>query len=334
MSDFPHSIALGPTTATPELVHLYPLSIAISTFILSVFGAISNVIVIIAIMVSPELRNRCYFLICYLAISDLICCIYYSLLRVLIFTYRYNLTNYDCFMWSFIGLFAMNTQTGLTVMLGVDRFLAVSQPYKYRKWHSTYYIIAMIIPPNIYAFIITGYGYIEANDQIKVPVCFPPSAYSSNSRNLWVGSNGVIIFIVLLLYFSAQHIFRKSQQTTASSSVNKMTARVLKSLMVVMIVYAGTWAFTMIMMMVISFIVFGTPAQKVVEIFLVWPVVINASSNFIIYFWRTEEFRRATLRLFGCEKKVSNSTSVIMDKRTSTQMGSTVAVDVRRGSRW
>uniref|UniRef100_A0AC35GPV8 G-protein coupled receptors family 1 profile domain-containing protein n=1 Tax=Panagrolaimus sp. PS1159 TaxID=55785 RepID=A0AC35GPV8_9BILA len=170
MSDFPHSIAMDAVTIAPipELMHYYPQSIAIATFILSIFGVISNIIVIIAIIVSPELRNRCYFLICYLAISDLICCIYYSILRILIFTYKYNMTNYECFMWSFIGLFAMNTQTGLTVMLGVDRFLAVSQPYKYRKWHSTYYIFAMIIPPNIYAFLITGYGFYEATDAYKV----------------------------------------------------------------------------------------------------------------------------------------------------------------------
>ena len=73
-------------------------------------------------------------------------------------------------MYSFVGLFAMNTQTGLTVMLGIDRFLAVSAPYKYRKWNSFHYILAMIIPPNIYAFIVTGYGFTEANDNIKVRI--------------------------------------------------------------------------------------------------------------------------------------------------------------------
>lgn len=40
----------------------------------------------------------------------------------------YNMTNSECFLRSSYGLFAMNVQSGLTLMLAIDRFLALRLP--------------------------------------------------------------------------------------------------------------------------------------------------------------------------------------------------------------
>ncbi|KAI1723604.1 serpentine type 7TM GPCR chemoreceptor srsx domain-containing protein [Ditylenchus destructor] len=37
--------------------------------------------------------------------------------------------------------------------------------------------------------------------------------------------------------------------------------------------------------------------QKTIELWLVWPVIINSSSNVIIYWWRSKEFRKAFVRI-------------------------------------
>ena len=253
MTSMMNSSTSAPVTSyNPSMGHIYPIPIAVATFVVSVLGVFCNFLIILVIISSKQLHNRCYVLIGYLAFSDLICSIYYSLLRILIFTYNYYLTNYTCFLYSFVGLFALNTQTGLTVMLGVDRFLAVFAPYKYRQWKPQLYILCMVIPPNIYAILVTGYGWMEATNSVVVPVCFPPSAYNSSSRNIWVISNGVIIFLVLILYSAAQIKFKMSQTGSTTDASTKMASRVLKSLMIVMLVYASTWAFTMIMMFIIS----------------------------------------------------------------------------------
>jgi hypothetical protein len=43
----------------------------------------------------------------------------------------------------------------------------------------------------------------------------------------------------------------------------------------------------------------NTPAQKLIEIWLVWPVIINSTSNAVIYYCRSSEIRRAFKRLLG-----------------------------------
>ena len=50
--------------------------------------------------------------------------------RIYIFNFMYFMSNYQCFMLSCYGLYAMNVQSGLTAILGFDRLLAIAAPHK------------------------------------------------------------------------------------------------------------------------------------------------------------------------------------------------------------
>ncbi|KAK6023986.1 hypothetical protein OSTOST_10213, partial [Ostertagia ostertagi] len=99
-----------------------PMVIATLTF--SIIGVLGNGIIILATIFSPALKHRCNILICILAIS-----ISSSVeLRILMLQKWYFRPNIDCFMYSIFGLFALNVQAGMGLILGVDRLLAVSLP--------------------------------------------------------------------------------------------------------------------------------------------------------------------------------------------------------------
>uniref|UniRef100_A0A7E4W248 G_PROTEIN_RECEP_F1_2 domain-containing protein n=1 Tax=Panagrellus redivivus TaxID=6233 RepID=A0A7E4W248_PANRE len=235
------------STYDPSLGHVYPLYLSITTMIACVLGIMFNSLIIIVIVKTKSLHNRCYLLIAYLAAADLVCSVYYTALRILIFNYVYFMTNYDCFVFSFVGLVAMNTQTGLTVMLGIDRLFAVSLPTKYRTIKSKYYIFLLILPVNLFAFGITGYGYADASRDVKVPVCFPPNAYNASARQVWTIANCFIIAIVLILYIAVHYKFKQSQISNNDATI-KVASKVIRAIYAVILVFIGTWAFTYVVM--------------------------------------------------------------------------------------
>lgn len=52
-------------------------------------------------------------------------------LRILMLQKWYFRSNINCFTYSILGLFALNVQSGMGLILGVDRLLAVSLPMRY-----------------------------------------------------------------------------------------------------------------------------------------------------------------------------------------------------------
>ncbi|KAI1723160.1 serpentine type 7TM GPCR chemoreceptor srsx domain-containing protein [Ditylenchus destructor] len=222
----------------------------------------------------------------------------------------YNMTNYECFMRGIYGLFAMNAQAGLTLALALDRLFAIVKPASYRKWKAKSYLTFICAPATLYAIPMTMYGYFSSSRDLSVLVCMPPTAYAGLSRAVWTYSQVFISACVLLLYTWAQLSFWRKKKSSGFDGTMLIANRVFQSLAVVMILYSATWAFTFIMMLIILFLRSPT-VQKTIELWLVWPVIINSASNVIIYWWRSNEFRKAFMRvLFVNDVKILKRSTV------------------------
>uniref|UniRef100_A0A914QU30 G-protein coupled receptors family 1 profile domain-containing protein n=1 Tax=Panagrolaimus davidi TaxID=227884 RepID=A0A914QU30_9BILA len=157
------------TTISPKNAEdVYPLSMAILALFGSILGIIGNLLILIAIGITKELRSRSHFFLFILAIVDLINCIYYSYVRILIFTGNFFMSNHQCFLHSVIGLFTMNIQSGLTAAVGIDRYLSISYPMEYRMRKALPYLFCTFTPVLIYAIVITVWGYLETSDNVIV----------------------------------------------------------------------------------------------------------------------------------------------------------------------
>ncbi|CAJ0604375.1 unnamed protein product [Cylicocyclus nassatus] len=275
------------SNATAELV---PMPMVVATMAFSIVGFIGNGLIIIATIMSRHLRNRCSILICILAMADFTICAYLIQLRVQMFRRWYFHKNVECFMQSFYGLFALNIQAGIGLVIGIDRLFAVTFPIRYSRLPKALYV-TMVLFVLIYAALLTFYGYLDASDNI-VPICLPPTAFNSRSRAVWIGSNVVIAFLVIMVYSTA-HVkcHRLSAKNTHEQSVERIR-RLLHSLSIVMGIYISTWFVTVLALLVTQIFPLNPKVVNEINQQLGWLVIINASMNFFVYLWRAPEYRK------------------------------------------
>ncbi|CAJ0604374.1 unnamed protein product [Cylicocyclus nassatus] len=279
---------------TLELVPRSALLVAIA---FSLVGCIGNGLIILATILSPTLRSRCNLLICLLAIADFIICAYLIQIRVQMLHNWYFLTNKECFLHSFHGLFALNVQAAVGLVIGLDRLFAVALPTRYSRLPGFLYAM-MVAAVLSYASLFTMFGYWDSSMEV-IPVCFPPFAYNNTSRAVWFCSNVVIAFLVIAVYGLA-HL--KCRTLCAKNTHARSILRIkhlLLSLSIVMGIYTATWFVTMIVSLITLFLPITPRISQGINDQLGWLVIINSSNNFFVYFCRAPEYRKVFVDI-GC----------------------------------
>ncbi|PAV57429.1 hypothetical protein WR25_17443 [Diploscapter pachys] len=231
--------------------HLVPIPMVVATLILSIIGFIGNLMIVLATLVTQNLGSRCNVLISILALCDAIICAYLIHLRILMFIRFYNVTNWKCFWTSIYGLFALNCQSAIGLVIGIDRLLAVLLPIRYARIPKSVYVV-LISVTLIFAFVITYIGYED-----------------SSARN------------------------------THEQSLQRLK-KLLNSLTLVMLMYSSTWFITVLALLATQTVPMSPSLVGIINQQLAWLVIINASTNFFIYYWRAPEYRKAFLDIVGC----------------------------------
>ncbi|RCN47667.1 7 transmembrane receptor [Ancylostoma caninum] len=289
---------------TAELV---PLPMVIATLTFSIVGLVGNGIIIVATLISPSLRNRCNILICILGTADFVVCAYLIQLRIQMLRNWYFLKNMDCYFHSIYGLFALNIQAGMGLILGIDRLFAVSLPIRYSRLPKLLYVMMMMVVFS-YAALMTLYGYWDSTEA-RIPICLPPTAYNNTSRLVWIGSNFVISLMVIVVYGTAHIKCRMlSAKNTHEPSIERIR-RLLHSLSIVIGIYIFTWFLTVIALLVTQLLPLSPKLINEINQQLGWLVIINASMNFFIYMWRAPEYRRVFLYVMCMANKKDRSSS-------------------------
>uniref|UniRef100_A0A0K0EKT3 G_PROTEIN_RECEP_F1_2 domain-containing protein n=1 Tax=Strongyloides stercoralis TaxID=6248 RepID=A0A0K0EKT3_STRER len=282
------------------------------TLAISILGFIGNFLILLVTIKTKFLRNRCNYLIGCLAFSDCIVCIYLIHLRFYMINDIYFIKNSLCFYTSLYGLVFLNIQAGLTLIIGLDRFIAIKFPFYYNKIINKLYFLIVFLILFIYTTIITVIGFFYSSDEVITPVCMPPTAYNGPSRMIWILSNIIISIFVIIIFFLTWFSLRKSIKNMASTSEKnnlKQIERVLSSLIIIIGVYSSTWILTIILLLVTQIFSSNQVLVKTIEQQLAWLVIINASTSFPIYMWRTKDYRNAFISMicFKNEEKISKS---------------------------
>ncbi|KAK0405636.1 hypothetical protein QR680_018103 [Steinernema hermaphroditum] len=285
-------------------VELVPPAMIWATTVMSVFGICGNALIVIVTLTSKHLQTRCNILIAILAVTDCIICTYLTQLRIYMFAKYYFVPNNICFFSSLHGIFALNFQAAMGLILGIDRLGAVTFPFRYKSLDSKQYIMSMLIPAFVFAVIFTAIGAAAVDDS-PVPFCLPPTAYNGRSRMVWISANILIVILVIFVYSIAQYkVYRLKKSAIATSMVGKDSVnvhrmqRLLTSLTIIVLIYSATWAVTITVQGSLQVWAQHKPIYHLIEQQLGWLVIINASSAFPVYMWRAAEYRRAVLRLF------------------------------------
>ncbi|CAI5448339.1 unnamed protein product [Caenorhabditis angaria] len=270
-----------------------------SNLTLIVFGILGNFTIVWITIANKNLHSRCNLLIGILAFFDLVIGFYLASLRFLMIFQYYNIPTSFCFYFSIYGLFSLNMQSSLGLIIGIDRLLNVSYPLRYSFLPKSIYVM-LILSCLIFSFIITFFGYLDVlDDKSDVVVCLPPNAYSGNSRKLWLASNFFISICVIIVYSMAHLRCQIMRASNTHQQTCQMITRLMKSLSIVVGVYVCTWFVTIACIFFMQIVPIPAEISARINEQLGWCVIINASLNFFIYFWRTPEYRKAILRLYG-----------------------------------
>ncbi|UMM29452.1 hypothetical protein L5515_011803 [Caenorhabditis briggsae] len=144
----------------------------------------------------------------------------------------------------------------------------------------------------------------------KVPVCLPPTAYTGTSRNIWIGSNFIISILVIFVYGGAHIRCRILKAKHVHEQTVETVNRLLKSLTVVIAIYVCTWFLTISSLVVSQVSKFSPEVTAEINRQLGWLVIINASLNFFVYFWRASEYRKSIIKLYGLSRAFKLEASV------------------------
>ncbi|KAF1758077.1 hypothetical protein GCK72_014535 [Caenorhabditis remanei] len=281
--------------------NLVPAPMIYLTLGISIIGLIGNLTIVFVTVWNKRLQSRCNVLIGLLALFDAIVCIYLIHLRVLMILDMYMITSTKCFLFSSYGLFALNMQSSLGLVIGLDRLYNVTFPTRYSQLSNSVYT-SFILMCVIFSFVITFSGYSYSSDTEIVSVCLPPTAYTDKSRVIWIGSNFIISILVILVYGGAHIRCRILKANHVHEQTVETVNRLLKSLTVVIAIYVCTWFLTISSLVVSQVITFSPLVTAEINRQLGWLVIINASLNFFVYFWRASEYRKAFLRLYGLSR--------------------------------
>ncbi|CAJ0604389.1 unnamed protein product [Cylicocyclus nassatus] len=199
------------------------------------------------------------------------------------------------------------------LVIGIDRLLAIVLSTRYSRLPGSLYAMMMTVVLT-YAGLLTMFGYWDSSEDI-IPNCSPPAAYNSTSRMVWIGSNVVIAFLVIAVYSLAHVKCRSlSAKNTHAPSILRIK-RLLLSLSIVMGIYASTWFVTVIVLLITRLLPINPNIANDIVQQLGWLVIINASTNFFVYFCRAPEYRKVFLNI-ACLSKSNPRPVVHISVRT------------------
>ena len=273
----------------------------------AVFAIFSNLVIIITIYKTKELRISANVLLCCLAITDLLVGL---VTQPLFITWRlmlhFSSTICSSALWhSFYEAFLYLCTGGsflCLAYLSTDRSIAVSRPLRYRASVTTKQTVRnlAILWAIWIGFIVLRYlGIDEDSNQIIISVI----------------AGLLVIYLLVVQVVLVVYIKRNSIPSSLHSEENSaLIAYKRERRRAVTIIYIILALLLFLLPSVLTQIIvgFSSSNQSKAEMnFAISALLINSSANPLIYFWRSKDMRKAARRLFKGTKGNSEGSNEI-----------------------
>lgn len=301
------------------------ISIIVINTPFALFAVISNLVVLITICKTQELRIPANILLCSLALTDLLVglvtqplfvawrvMLHYpsTICRSEVLHSLYEVFLYVCTGGSFLCLAYLST----------DRFMAVSKPLHYRARVTTGKAIRnmAIVWIAWIGFIVIRYtGIDEASNKIATSVV----------------AGSLVIYLLAIQIALMISIKRNSIHSLHTEESSAITAykREKRSAVTIVYIFLALLVFLLPAVLVQIVLGFTSGNQSKTEMnFAISAILINSSANPHIYFWRSRDMRKAARRLFIGAKpdSVSGSGSGSSDRNSAAYSGRSLEENV------
>ena len=269
------------------------ISIIVINTPFAIFATISNLLVLITICKSQELRIPANILLCSLALTDLLVglvtqplfvawrvMLHYpsTICRSEVLHSLYEAFLYVCTGGSFLCLAYLST----------DRLMAVSKPLHYRA-----HVTTRKATRNMAIVWIAWIGFIVLR--------YTGLDEKSNKIITSVVAGSLVIYLLAVQIALMISIKRNSIHSMHAEERSAITAYKREKRSAVTIVYIFLALLVFLLPAVVVQIVLGFTSsnQSKTEMnFAISAILINSSANPLIYFWRSRDMRKAARRLF------------------------------------
>lgn len=292
--------AQSPNCSVDSPSHFPVLHANIFMLIGSIFGVISNGILYVAVRRIEESVGNCNVFVQNLALTDVICCLGNIILATTLLMGESNkklwrLSQFTCALLSSPVTFSIGAETLLTLLISIDRTIAILNPKMYVKMNQEF---ARLITITVW-LVMVGVAlctvlYAEPNHQ--VPICIPPFVYTKSMGLWWNGINTVVNIIITGIYIAALLFIVFQKENANSSSIRRIKVRrnnrhLILSLSVILAIHILTW---LSCVLIISFIIgFEIDFCTGVTIcnYIGVLALFNCNADVFVYYWTTDSFR-------------------------------------------
>ncbi|CAB01636.2 G-protein coupled receptors family 1 profile domain-containing protein [Caenorhabditis elegans] len=284
-------------------------------FFCSVIGVIGNVIMVICTIRTKRFRSPCHLLICATCIADLLHVCGQFPFCVHLFG---NLTSSQaqCFYILTIPIVGFTTGGPLILSMGIDRFIAVKFPTKYRYYQEEpkFYVLGQLAFPLLYSVFFLVYGFIVRDTNVKNQlVCSNPLSLNGSSFQMFTYSSAVIYVAVVLVY-SAVYLMLKSNK--ASARFKNVFRSILVTVGFVLLGWVTTTTANTLAFVVTSDLF----TIQLIQMYAGITVNFAAASNVFVFYAINSEYRSVIKTMFGISLK-----GVMIFEPSSTQTVTKVA---------
>ncbi|KAK0407653.1 hypothetical protein QR680_003514 [Steinernema hermaphroditum] len=296
--------------------------VKVSLLFFGTVGVFGNANIIIATVLNKSLKSKCGLLLALLGFCDLWCLLFELLSAVRLLTNSAEMSRKQCFWSISFYLFIENIESYMIFAVGVDRFMAVCSPVRYRLFRKHSYILYMTAPGFVYTIILMILGIVHLNDA-TVPVCNPPMAYPGYVSQVWnistVATCGCTVIVYIANYIMIYKIapIDATPSKIAEIQVQKI---IIKTLTINVMAYASSSILSAIIILIMRLIGVDKNAIADAETYAVIPGLLSYSVNYYVYFWRSSEYRKAFKRqlLHICGSCQSSKSTVYVVRKSET----------------
>uniref|UniRef100_A0A0R3RIM6 G_PROTEIN_RECEP_F1_2 domain-containing protein n=1 Tax=Elaeophora elaphi TaxID=1147741 RepID=A0A0R3RIM6_9BILA len=189
--------------------------IAIFMIPLLILGMFGNLNLIYVTWKFKDLKNRNSYLVAAIAIFDFISEAYEWKKVIEIFLDKMIMRRVDCYHSIFIHCYTFNMSNVVMLFLGIDRFIALLLPVKYRTARTTPFIALAIGTGVIYSTAFATAGFIFSDDEL-IELCDQTMAYSPKIITIWNYTSVTIDLIVFVLNVIDYYLLRRAAKQRES----------------------------------------------------------------------------------------------------------------------